>query len=245
MTMSSMYLHPERLLPVDARVRPIARRLYDAVQGLPILSPHGHVDARLLVDDEPFNDPASLLISADHYVTRLLHATGVQLSELGVGQGPLPERQARQAWRRMCEHWAVFRGTPVKYWMESELTEIFGVTERPGPDTADLIYDQLAERLREPEFRPRALFRRFGIEGLATPDDPCDDLAAPRALAADPGWTARVIPTFRPDRYLEPGHDGWVKAVTRLGETADIDISDYAGYLRALEERRRYFVENG
>jgi glucuronate isomerase len=241
----SSSLHPERLLPADARTRPVARRLYEAVKDLPILSPHGHVDPRLLVDDEPFNDPVSLLISADHYVTRLLHAAGVPLSELGVGQGPLPEPQARQAWRRMCEHWAVFRGTPVRYWMESELTEIFGVAERPGSGTADRIYDQIAERLRDPEFRPRALFRRFGIEVLATTDDPCDDLAAHRTLAADPGWTARVIPTFRPDRYLEPGHDGWAMAVARLGETAAIDISDYDGYLRALEARRRYFVEHG
>ncbi|NUP33210.1 MAG: glucuronate isomerase, partial [Streptomycetaceae bacterium] len=87
-------LHPDRLLPVDPTVRAIAHRLYDAVRGLPILSPHGHVDARLLVDDEPFGDPASLLISPDHYVTRLLHAAGVPLDRLGDGEGPLPEPAA-------------------------------------------------------------------------------------------------------------------------------------------------------
>jgi glucuronate isomerase len=50
-------LHPDRLLPVDERVRAIARRLYDAVRGLPVISPHGHVDPRLLLDDEPFPIP--------------------------------------------------------------------------------------------------------------------------------------------------------------------------------------------
>ncbi|MGW9211484.1 glucuronate isomerase [Embleya sp. NPDC055664] len=237
-------LHPDRLLPVDAPARAVARRLYEAVRDLPILSPHGHVDPRLLVDDQPFNDPASLLISTDHYVTRLLHACGVSLDELGVGQGPLPEPQARRAWRAMCENWTAFRGTPVRYWMDAELVEIFGVTERPAAATADRIYDTIAARLAEPAYHPRALFRRFGIEVLATTDDPADDLAAHRALAADPEWTARVLPTFRPDRYLEPGA-GWAAAVARLGEAADTDTSDYDGYIRALEDRRRHFIAHG
>jgi glucuronate isomerase len=38
-------------------VRAIARRLYDAVRELAVISPHGHVDPRLLLDDEPFATP--------------------------------------------------------------------------------------------------------------------------------------------------------------------------------------------
>lgn len=238
-------LHPDRLLPVDAGVRPLARRLYEAVRELPILSPHGHVDPWLLVGDEPFVDPTSLLISSDHYVTRLLHAAGVPLSELGVGQGPLPESEARGAWRRLCENWSVFRGTPVRYWMEAELAEIFGVTDLPSADTADRTYDRIAERLADQAYRPRALFRRFGIDVLATTDDPCDDLSAHRSLAADPAWTAKVVPTFRPDRYLEPFRDDWAKDVARLGEVADVDAGDYDGYLAAMRNRRLYFIEHG
>jgi len=59
-------LHPDRLLPADAGVREIARRLYGAVRELPVISPHGHVDPQLLVDDEPFRDPASLFVTPDH-----------------------------------------------------------------------------------------------------------------------------------------------------------------------------------
>jgi glucuronate isomerase len=95
-------------------VRAIARRLYDAVRDLPILSPHGHVDPRLLLDNEPFPDPASLFVTPDHYVTRLLHASGVPLDVLGVGRGPLSEAEARQVWRLLCDHWYAYRGTPVR-----------------------------------------------------------------------------------------------------------------------------------
>ena len=78
-------LHPDRLLPPDPDVRSIARQLYDAVWDQPIISPHGHVDPHLLLDNDPFPDPATLFITPDHYVTRLLHASGIGLDELGVG----------------------------------------------------------------------------------------------------------------------------------------------------------------
>lgn len=237
--------HPDRLLPADPGVRRIARRLYDAIRDLPIISPHGHVDPRLLLADEPFADPASLFVTPDHYVTRLLHASGVPLEDLGVGHGPLDEAASREVWRRMCTHWPVFRGTPSRYWLETGLAEIFGVNLRPSAATADTIYDQVAEALRSEGFRPRALFERFRIEVLATTDDPVDDLAVHAALEADPGRSGRVIPTFRPDRYLEPLTPGWADLVARLGEVSGEDTSHYQGYVTALEGRRRYFVEHG
>ena len=107
-TMSSrpipLALHPDRLLPVERAVRGIARRLYGAVRDLPIISPHGHVDPQMLLDDVPFRDPAQLFVTPDHYVTRLLHASGIPLEALGVGQGPLSESAARAAWRLSLIH---------------------------------------------------------------------------------------------------------------------------------------------
>jgi glucuronate isomerase len=243
--MASLTVHPDRLLPAEPAVRDIARRLYDAVRELPIVSPHGHVDPAILLEDKPFADPTSLFIQPDHYVTRLLHAGGVGLEQLGVKEGPLPEERARAAWRLLCQNWALFRGTPVRYWFDSELAEIFGVRERPSAENADALYDQIAEQLAGPDHRPRALLRRFRIDVLATTDDPADDLEVHARLRDDPEITTRVTPTFRPDRYLEPARTGWAEAVKRLGEVADVDAGDYTGYVAALEQRRRFFVERG
>jgi glucuronate isomerase len=237
--------HPDRLLPADPATRAVARRLHEAVRDLPILSPHGHVDPRILADDVPFPDPATLFVTPDHYVTRLLHASGVPLADLGVGRGPLGPEGSRRVWRLLCEHWPVFRGTPTRYWLEVELAEIFGVTVRPSAATADAIHDRVAERLGSAAYRPRALFERFGIEVLATTDDPCDDLSAHAALAADPGFTGRVLPTFRPDRYLEAAAPGWPEAVTRLGEVSGVDTGTYAGWVAAMESRRAHFRAHG
>jgi glucuronate isomerase len=238
-------LHPDRLFPADPATRAITRRVYAEIRELPILSPHGHVDARILLDDKAFADPATLLVAPAHYVTRLLHASGVPLAALGVGQGPLDEDAARVAWRLLCAHWDVFLGTPVRDWLEAELVDIFGVGVVPDPSTADEIYDQVAACLALPEFRPRRLYERFGIEALATTDDPVDDLAAHAALRDDPTWHGRVIPTFRPDRYLEVGSPTWVDDVARLGDAAGEDTSSYRGWVSAMEARRAHFLAHG
>ena len=230
--MPALAPHPDRLLPSDPAVRQIARRLYEAVAALPIVSPHGHVDPRMLRDDTPFPDPATLFIKPDHYVTRLLHAGGVPLDSL------LGDADPRSVWRLFCAHWHLLRGTPVRYWFESELHSIFGITSRPSADNADELYDQIDALLRAPSHRPQALLSRFQIDFMATTDDPADDLAAHTALRDLP---TRVAPTFRPDRYLEIGRPGWPSIVKELGG----DVGSYAGYLAALEERRRYFVSAG
>jgi glucuronate isomerase len=245
MTDAALQLHPDRLFPAEPTTRDVARRLYAAVWDLPIISPHGHVPAEWIAEDIPFGDPTSLLISPDHYVTRLLHAHGVPLGSLGAGGSPLTADEARTAWRALCTHWAAFRGTPSRYWLESALVDIFGVTVRPSAATADAIYDQVAETLRGTDFRPRALLERFGIAVLATTDDPCDDLAHHAAIRDDTAVATRVLPTFRPDRYLEPGRSDWPGLVDALGAAADIDTDDYKGFIAALETRRRHFVAHG
>ncbi|MFZ0530600.1 MAG: glucuronate isomerase [Propionicimonas sp.] len=243
--MARLNLNPDRMLPADPTLRPLAREIYQGVRDLPIISPHGHVPPQWLADDEPFGDPTSLLITPDHYVNRMLHANGVTLAELGVGQADFSADQARAAFRLLCSHWTAYRGTPVKFWLESELAEIFGIDITPTAETADEIYDAIAAQLATDAFRPRALYQRFGIEFLATTDDPCDDLAHHAKLVADPTWTGEVAPTFRPDKYLEPARPDWNESVDRLGEVSGVDTGSYAGWVAAMENRRAYFKAHG
>jgi glucuronate isomerase len=228
-------------------VRGIARELYATVAQAPIVSPHGHVDARLLLDDEPFADPASLFVTPDHYVTRMLHAVGVRLHALGVRRldGSGEPADPRAVWRVFCEHWTTFAGTASRHWLTDALVNVFGVTAIPSAQTADSLYDELAARLAEEAFRPRALYARFGVDVLATTDDPCSDLSAHRALRDDPSWHGRVVPTFRPDAYLEAGVPGWTARLDRLATASGIDTTSYDGFVAALEDRRRFFVANG
>lgn len=244
-TRTEIGLHPDRLFPADPATRDVARRLYSSVQSAPIVSPHGHVDPAMLLADTAFPDPAALLVTPDHYVTRLLHASGVGLEQLGVGRGPLTEPAAREVWRTLCSHWDVFRGTPVRYWLQDTLCSVFGITDRPSAASADALYDHIASCLATEEYRPRRLFERFGIDVLATTDDPCSDLSAHAALVADDTFTGRVIPSFRPDSYLEPASPNWIASMERLAGASGIDTGNYDGYLGALRQRRSYFIERG
>ena len=234
--------HPDRLLPADPGVRDLARSIYQQVAGAPIYSPHGHVDAAIIAENRPFGNPAELLITPDHYVTRLIHAYGVGLDQLGVRN---PDADPREIWRIFAHHWHVFAGTVVRYWFESELSEVFGITVQPSAETADEIYDQLSEQLAKPEFQPRELFQRFNISVLATTDDPSADLSAHQQLAADPDFNGAVVPTFRADRYMSPNVPGWKGFLGELAAASGIDTGSYAGLIEALRNRRAYFKENG
>ncbi|MGJ6981466.1 glucuronate isomerase [Aestuariimicrobium soli] len=243
--MASLELHPDRLFPAEPTTRDVARRLYDQVKGLPIISPHGHVPPVWIADDVPFSDPTSLLITPDHYVNRMMHANGVELSTLGVNQGELDEAASRAAFRALCEHWTDYRGTPVKYWLEDELVSIFGVDVVPSAETADQIYDTIAAWIARDSSKPRALMDSFDIQFMATTDDPCDDLVHHQKIAADASFTRRVVPTFRPDKYLEPFRPDWNELTDNLARVSGVDISSYAGWVEAMENRRAFFKANG
>ncbi|HLT11941.1 MAG TPA: glucuronate isomerase [Micromonosporaceae bacterium] len=237
------------LFPAEPTQRAIARELYAHAKNLPIISPHGHVDPAILAENTPFPDPAQLIIVPDHYLTRMLFSQGIPPERLGVPTttGERMQTDGRQIWRIFAEHWHLFRGTPSRLWLEQTFAEVFDVDIPLGPATADEVYDRLAQRLEEPEFRPRALFERFNIEVLATTESPLDDLAQHAKLAAD-GWGGpggRVIATFRPDDVVDMEWDGWAERVARLGEITGIDTTNFPGFLDALAQRREAFIRAG
>ncbi len=244
---ATLELDPDRLFPAEPRVRQIARELYESVADEPILSPDGHVNPTLLLEDRPFGDPAELFIRYDHYVTRVLHAAGVALNDLGIPDfdQTLPVAAARDVWRTFCTHWDLYAGTASGYWLRDIFASLFDLDEEPRGENADRLFDDISQRLATDAFRPRALFDRFGIEVLATTDDAMSDLSVHDALAADPAFGGRVVPSFRPDAYLDPATPGWAERVADLANWNGTPESDYDGYLEALAGRRRYFIEHG
>lgn len=240
-------LHEDRALPAEPVTRSIAREIYQQIRDLPIVSMHGHVPVEWFAEDEPFPDPAQLLVIPDHYMLRMLVSQGARLHELGVAavdDSEAVESDPRAIWRRFCAKWSDFRGTPTRFWLETELVEIFGVTQRPSAQTADAIYDRIAAVIAEPTFRPRALLDRFGIEVIATTDLAWATLEHHHRLAAE-GWGARVLPTFRPDAVLLLDDPAFTENVVATGAAAGIDVVDYATYLDALRAQRLRFKAAG
>ncbi len=237
-----MLIHPDRLFPSEPGERAIARALYAQIQGLPIVSPHGHTQASWFAGNEPFPDPAKLFVQPDHYVYRMLYSQGVTLEDLEIGRPEM--KDPRRVWRIFASHYHLFRGTPTRVWLDYAFQELFGLQERLSVQTADLYYDTIAERLKTPEFLPRALYKRFNIEVLSTTDSPLDSLADHQAIR-NSKWPARIVPTFRPDPVVDPEFQGFAESIARLGEQTGEDTATWAGYLRALRHARARFRQLG
>lgn len=238
-------LNEYRFFDPEPEVRRIAHELYLGVKDLPIVSPHGHVEPKLLADNAPFPDPAELIIIPDHYIYRMLYSQGVKLEALGVPtrDGSAVEADHRKIWQIFAEHFYLFSGTPTGAWLAHEFEEVFGVDEKLGRNNAMKIYDQIDEKLRSPEFLPRALFERFNIEVLSTTDAASDDLAHHKKMKAS-GWKGRVIPCFRPDAVVNIDAD-WRANLRGLEQVAQIEIGAYKNFIVALEQRRAFFKQMG
>jgi len=234
------------LFPAEPKVRELARALYETVAHLPIVSPHGHTDPRWYALDEPFPDPAQLLIVPDHYIFRMLFSQGVALEDLGVRRldGSAVETDGRAIWRRFAEKYYLFRGTPTRLWMDYVLSSLFGIQEPLTAATADAAYDRIAEKLAEPAYRPRALFERFNIEAIATTEGALDDLRYHRMIR-ESGWKGKVVTAYRPDAVVDPDFEGFSANLDRLGEMTGEDTGIWAGYLAAHRKRRAYFKDFG
>ena len=240
-----LVLHADRLFPADPAVRAIARRLYGAVQDLPIISPHGHTDPAWFADNEPFSNPAELLLAPDHYLYRMLYSQGIALTSLGVpSRKGSSEANPREAWRLFARNFHLFRGTPSALWLSHVFSVVFGLDVVLEEKTADHYFDVIGAALRTEAFRPRALFERFNIEVLATTESPLDPLLQHRKIQ-ESGWRGRIVTTYRPDVVIDPEHEQFRGALAQFGELTGQDVHSWGGYLNAHRLRRAEFARAG
>lgn len=246
MAREPLVLDEDRFFDPEPSVRHTARTLYEATRTLPIISPHGHVDARILAENESFPEPTALLLTPDHYVIRMLYSQGIPMESSGIAplDGAPFEQDPRKVWRTFAANWHLFRGTPSGVWLTHELYDLFGVRVKLSAETAMAIYDQIAERLKSPEFRPRALYERFNIEVLATTDAAADSLDYHRRIR-ECEWSGKVIPTFRPDALFQISSIDWSDAIESLGDASSMPIGDFDDFTNAIAERRAFFKSMG
>ncbi len=248
---SAPTLREDRYFDPDPQQKKIALDLYRLVADQPLICPHGHVDPRMFADPAyDFGSPADLLLIPDHYIFRMLYSQGIPLEQLGVPRTPgsegggAVESDHRKIWQTFADNFYLFRGTPTGMWLADEFYNVFGIRQRLNSQTAQAIYDQIAECLTKPEFRPRALFERFNIAVLATTDAAHDRLEHHQAIK-ESGWKGRVVPTFRPDGVVNLDRPDWRANLDALNETCGVEIGSCAQLIAALEQRRAYFKAMG
>jgi glucuronate isomerase len=239
-------LHDDRYFDPEPSVRRVAQAIYEETRELPLICPHGHVEASLLARDAAFPEPTALLITPDHYIFRMLYSQGVPLETLGIPtrDGTAVEQDPRVVWQRFAERYYLFRGTPTAAWLDYQFAIVFDIATRLDAESAQYVYDELAERLASPEFRPRALFDRFGIEALTTTNGATETLEHHRTLR-DSAWNGVVLPCFRPDAALRIMTPGWRTEIEDLGRLEGLSIGDVRAFAVALQRRRAFFKSHG
>ena len=235
-------LDESRLFSSEPRMRGVAERLYESVRELPIISPHGHTEARWFAENKAFSNPSELLIQPDHYIFRMLYSQGISLDSLGLN--PELRVDPREVWRIFAGNYFLFRGTPTRLWTDYVFETLFGLEERLCAENADEFYDVISRASQTAEFLPRALFERFRIEVLATTDAAVDPLKWHEEIRQS-GWAGRVLPTFRPDAVIDAEYTGFHENLETLGEVTGEDVATWRGYLDALRARRVFFKEMG
>jgi glucuronate isomerase len=234
-------LHPDRLFPADPATRALARKLYDSISKLPIVSPHGHTDPAWFAGNDGFGNATELLLVPDHYVFRMLYSQGVQLEALGIGQAAF---DPREAWRLFARSYQLFRGTPTRMWLDWVFAEVFRIDVRLDAGSADHYYDAIADALNTEALRPRALFERFNIEAIATTESPLDSLEHHVTIRRS-GWQGKVITAYRPDPVVDPEFEGFRGNLRSFSELTGQDCHSWAGYLAAHRQRRAFFAQMG
>lgn len=241
-----LILNEDRFFDPAPAIRTVARRLYQFVKNLPIISPHGHVDPNIFAENKPFPNPTELFLVPDHYIFRMLYSQGISLESLGIPalDGSRGETDARKIWKLFGDHYYLFRGTPTGVWLNHEFSIVFGIKKRFTGTTALDIYDEINAKLQSPKFRPRALFERFNIAVLSTTDAATDTLEPHQKLHAS-GWKGNVIPCFRPDGVTDLRNRHWRANVDLLGERTRMEITSFRRFIQALENRRAFFKSMG
>lgn len=225
----------------------LAASLFEKASAMPLICPHGHVDPKVFAEaNYKFENPVELFIIPDHYVFRMLYSQGIPLEHLGIPRldGGAVERDPRKIWQVFADHYYLFRGTPTGFWINTILADIFKIDEKLSQATAQPIYDAVDQALKTPQFSPRRLYEQYQIEVLCTTDAATDPLANHQAIRAS-GWKGRILPTFRPDGVVNLETPGWRRQIDTLSQVCGINVSNYASFIQALENRRQYFKQMG
>jgi glucuronate isomerase len=243
--MSALF-HPDTLFSPEGTQAGLERELYASICSLPLVCPHGHTDPAWFANNQPFEDPASLLVMPDHYLLRMFTSQGLKLEDFGIPtrDGAPVETDRRVIWKLFAQNYHLFRCTPSRLWLDYTFSNLFSLDKPLCEATADFYYDQISECLARPEFRPRALYDSFNIEVIATTESALDELHHHRTIQGS-DWQGRVVTTYRPDQITDPENPDFIEGLDQFASLTGQDTSNWQGYLEAHRMRRAYFREYG
>ncbi len=208
---------------------PAAAELYHTyASGCPIIDYHNHLSAKDIAGARQFGNLAEIWLECDHYKWRAMRSCGVDESYI---TGDRPDREKFLAWAEVLPRLA---GCPLYHWTHLELQRYFDIYEPLNPESAPRIWDQTCEKLAQPEYDTVSLIMKENVRVLCTTDDPADSLEWHRMIADERDYCFQVLPSFRPDRFLNAEAGSFASAVGSLAESEGMVIGSLADLKQAL-----------
>ncbi len=205
----------------------------------PIIDYHCHLSPKDIAEDRQFENIFQIWLEGDHYKYRAMRANGVNEKYI-TGDASYYEKFCKWA-----ETVPYTLRNPLYHWTHLELKNYFGITTLLDENSAEAIYNQCNELLKNPEFSVKNLLRKMNVKVVGTTDDPTDDLRYHKQLKED-NFEIAVLPSFRPDKAteMEKGQV-FVDYIQKLEKTVGYTITDFPTLIKALQERHDFFHEVG
>ncbi len=206
---------------------------------MPIIDYHCHLSPAEIAEDKRWSNISELWLGGDHYKWRAMRSCGIDERCI---TGDASDYEKFRAW---CRCMPRLIGNPLYHWSHLELRRYFDCDLIINEQNCDAIWQLTAEKLADPAFSAKGLITRSRVKLLCTTDDPCDSLEYHAAIAADTGFTTRVLPAFRPDKVLAIDKPGIAAYLARLGEANGVTVTDLATLEQALIVALDRFAAHG
>ena len=217
-----------------------ARRLYyDYAANLPIIDYHNHLPPAEIAQDRNFDNITQIWLAGDHYKWRAMRAWGIQEDYI---TGSASDEEKFMKWAEVVPH--TLRN-PLFHWTHLELKRYFDLDIILNPNTAKEIYEETQRQLQSGAKSVHSLLRDCKVRMLGTTDDPLDDLSFHQQIARS-GFSVKVLPTFRPDKAMDPVDLNQLNGyLDRLEEVTGLSIQSLDDFLQAMQARHDFFHQQG
>ena len=209
---------------------------------LPIIDYHCHLPPEQIAEDRRFANLAQIWLHGDHYKWRAMRWAGVAERYCS---GDATDWEKFEKWAEVVPK--TLRN-PLYHWTHLELKRPFGIGDRLlSPQTARGIWEDCNAMLARDDMSCRGIMRQMNVVLVCTTDDPLASLEYHAAIAADPVFKIRVLPTFRPDRAMAiENPETFNPYIDRLAEVSRVDIGEtFSCFVDALRRRHDSFHKAG
>ncbi|MCR4789527.1 MAG: glucuronate isomerase [Treponemataceae bacterium] len=213
------------------------KHLYSQVKDLPIFDYHCHLDPKEIYENRAFYNLTELWLEADHYKWRVMRNFGINEAYITGKAEPYEKFLA------FAKALPSFAGNPVYHWAHLELKKYFGINEPLNEKTALSIWNKTEKQMSDGSFCARNLIVQSKVDTIFTTDDPISDLKY-HALLKKEEKSFHVCPSFRPDRAINIEKSDFVDYMTLLSKASNVEITDFASLVQALQSRLNFFEKN-